>query len=262
MRLLWILARALPWLLAAAASQAAQFAVKPLGLGAAGQVQALHIEGVAQDGDGQKLRQFLAALPPAQEQALLWVALNSEGGSLREALAMARQLRSRGFVTHVPAESRCISACLFLYAAGLVRVPALTGEAFKPHIGVHRAFLQREFLAGLTLAQAQELTRSLQAALERAFREFDIPAAIAQSAMGTASSQVYWLSEAETRSLGTYPAWFEEYLLARCERLQRPEISADATALTREKSACALRLIQEHRRQSPGPLTVPPAAGD
>jgi len=260
MRLLRLLACTPALLLAAAASPAADFAIKPLDLGPAGQVQALHIEGVVQEGDGQKFQQFLASLPPAQEQALLWLALHSEGGSLRESLAIARQVRSRGFVTHVPADSRCLSACLFLYAAGLVRVPGLTAGGFKPNVGIHRAFLQREFLASLTLVQAQELTRSIYTALERAFREFDIPPALAQSAMNTASSQVHWLGEAELRTLGTYPPWFEEYLLARCERLQGEQAPRDAVGLTREKSACAMRLLQEHRRLSRP--TAAPAAGD
>ena len=86
---------------------------------------------------------------------------------------------------------------------------------------------------------------------------------IYQNALMTSSSQVRWLSEAETRSLGTYPAWFDEYLLARCDRLQAPEVARDATATTREKSACAMRVIQDHRRQArPAPPTAPPPATD
>ena len=134
---------------------------------------------------------------------------------------------------------------------------------FKPNIGIHRAFLSRDFLARLSLSQAQELTRAMYQSLERAFREFDIPPAIYQNALMTSSSQVRWLTEAETRSLGTYPAWFDEYLLARCDRLQVPEVTRDATASTREKSACAMRVIQDHRRQvRPAPPTAQPPAAD
>ena len=245
-------------------ARAMEFTLKPLNLGAAGQVEALHLEGAVKEGDGQRLQQFLASLHPSAEQTTIWLSLNSEGGSVRETLTMARLIRSRGFIAHVPTESRCISACLFLYAAGLVRVPGLTAanSPFKPNIGIHRAFISRDFLARLSLSQAQDLTRAMYQSLERAFREFDIPPAIYQNALMTSSSQVRWLTEAETRSLGTYPAWFDEYLLARCERLQRPEISSDATAVSREKSACAMRLIQEHRRQPSAPVTAPPAAAD
>lgn len=254
------------WLLAAPAWAAAMTAeIKTLPLGSSATVQAVFLEGVVQEGDGQKFQQFLAGLDPATEQSTIWIALNSEGGSVRETLNIARQIRSRGFITHVPAESRCISACLFLYAAGLVRVPGLTpaNSPFKPNIGIHRAFLSRDFLARLSLSQAQELTRAMYQSLERAFREFDIPPAIYQNALMTSSSQVRWLTEAETRSLGTYPAWFDEYLLARCDRLQVPEVARDATASTREKSACAMRVIQDHRRQvRPAPPTAQPPAAD
>ncbi len=246
-------------------TRAMEFTLKPLNLGASTQVEALHLDGVVQEGDSQKFQQFLAGLNPSVEQATIWIALNSEGGSVRETLNMARQIRNRGFIAHVPAESRCISACLFLYAAGLVRVPGLTAAnaPFKPNIGIHRAFLSRDFLARLSLSQAQDLTRAMYQSLERAFREFDIPPAIYQNALLTSSSQVRWLSEAETRSLGTYPAWFDEYLLARCERLTSPELARDATALTREKSACAMRVIQDHRRQvRPAPPTATPPTGD
>ncbi len=254
------------WLLAATASASAMtLELKTLPLGSSATVQAVFLEGVVQEGDGQKFQQFLAGLEPITEQSTIWIALNSEGGSVRETLNIARQIRSRGFVTHVPTESRCISACLFLYAAGLIRVPGLTAPntPFKPNIGIHRAFLSRDFLARLSLSQAQDLTRAMYQSLERAFREFDIPPAIYQNALMTSSSQVRWLSEAETRSLGTYPAWFDEYLLARCDRLQAPEVARDATATVREKSACAMRVIQEHRRQPrPAPPTAPLPAAD
>ena len=254
------------WLLAAPAwAEAMSLEVKTLPLGASATVQAIFIEGAVQEGDGQKFLQFLAGLDSVTEQSTIWIALNSEGGSVRETLNIARQIRSRGFITHVPAESRCISACLFLYAAGLIRVPGLTAPnaPFKPNIGIHRAFLSRDFLARLSLSQAQELTRAMYQSLERAFREFDIPPAIYQNALMTSSSQVRWLTETETRSLGTYPAWFDEYLLARCDRLQAPEVARDATTTTREKSACAMRVIQDHRRQArPAPPTAPPPAAD
>ena len=246
-------------------AHAADFQLKPLELHQAGRVQAIHVEGAVKEGDGQRFQQFLAALDPAQEQATLWLVLNSEGGSVRETLNIARQVRSRGFITHVPADSRCISACLFLYAAGLIRVPGVTAPnvPFTPNIGIHRAFLSRDFLAQLSLSQAQELTRAMYQSLERAFREFDIPPAVYQNALMTSSSQVRWLSESETRSLGTYPPWFDEYLLARCDRLSELAAQRDTSTLTREKSACATRVLKEHRSQPRKSATAAsPAAAD
>jgi hypothetical protein len=75
---------------------------------------------------------------------------------------------------------------------------------------------------------------------------------------------VHWLSEAETRSLGTYPAWFDEYLLAKCRPVRPAEsasASSDRSLTSRDKSACAMRLLQDHRKQQKGvPMAAPPAA--
>jgi len=249
-------------------AHAMDFERRSLQLGASGSVQAIALEGAVREGDAKRFEQFLAELDGASETPVLWLTLNSDGGSVREALGIARLIRRHGFITHVPAESRCVSACIFLYSAGLVRVPALTppNTAFRANIGIHRAFFSRDFLAGLSLSQAQELTRLMNQSLERAFREFDIPPHLYQSALMTASSQVHWLSESETRSLGTYPPWFDEYLLARC----RPQRSSDAgvtggerSLSSRDKSACAMRLLQDHRKQLRGaPPSAPPAAAD
>ena len=142
----WLIAVLLvcPWLLPAASAMS--FELKTLPLGSSGAVQAVFLEGAVQEGDAQKFQQFLAGLDPSVEQSTLWLALNSEGGSLRETLTIARHIRNRGFITHVPAESRCISACIFLYAAGLVRVPGLTAPntPFKPaSLQSHRLPSQR-----------------------------------------------------------------------------------------------------------------------
>jgi signal transduction histidine kinase len=65
-------------------TRAMEFTIKPLNLGSSTQVEALHLDGVVQEGDGQKFQQFLDGLNPSVEQATIWIALNSEGGSVRE----------------------------------------------------------------------------------------------------------------------------------------------------------------------------------
>jgi hypothetical protein len=260
------LALALLMLVGWLGAHAMDFERRSLQLGASGSVQAIALEGAVREGDAKRFEQFLSELDGASETPVLWLTLNSDGGSVREALGIARLIRRHGFITHVPAESRCVSACIFLYSAGLVRVPALTppNSAFRSNIGIHRAFFSRDFLASLSLSQAQELTRLMNQSLERAFREFDIPPHLYQSALMTASSQVHWLSEAETRSLGTYPAWFDEYLLAKCRPVRPAEsasASSDRSLTSRDKSACAMRLLQDHRKQQKGvPMAAPPAA--
>ena len=244
-------------------AKAMDFERRSLQLSASGSVQSIALNGAVREGDAKRFEQFLGELDGAGGAPVLWLSLNSDGGSVREALGIARLIRRHGFITHVPAQSRCISACIFLYSAGLVRVPALTppNSAFQSNIGIHRAFFSRDFLASLSLSQAQELTRLMNQSLERAFREFDIPSHLYQSALMTASSQVHWLSESETRSLGTYPPWFDEYLLAKCRPGQEPSAASERSLTSRDKSACAMHLLQDHRKQQKGvPMAAPPTA--
>ena len=72
---------------------------------------------------------------------------------------------------------------------------------------------------------------------------------------------LHWLSESETRSLGTYPPWFDEYLLAKCRPAQEPSATSARSLTSRDKSACAMHLLQDHRKQQKGvPMAAPPAA--
>lgn len=61
--------------------------------------------------------------------------LHSPGGSVRDALAMARLVRERGIETAVPADGYCASACPLLFSGGVARS---AGE--DAWIGVHQVY--------------------------------------------------------------------------------------------------------------------------
>ena len=230
-------------------AHAVQIEVKPLKLHTGVEVSALHLSGTMVEGDGENLEALLRQ-PKLFPANTLWLTLDVEGGSVREALRMARILRQWGFVSHVPAQAKCLSACIFLYAAGLLRIPALDDkQAIVTNIGIHRAFISPKYLATLTLGDAEKMTKSIHQTIERSFAEFDLPMALYQVALQTPSNDMHWLSAAEINSIGTYPAWFDEYVLAQCEALTSLEAKPQSPAYAQQKSSCAARLIQTHRQK-------------
>ena len=238
---------------ACCSAQALQMEVKPLKLPHGVEVSALHLSGTMVEGDGEKLEGLLRQ-PQAFRTHTLWLALDVEGGSVREALRMARSLRQWGFVSHVPAPAKCLSACIFLYAAGLLRIPAVDDQqAIVSNIGLHRAFIAPKYLATLSLAEAEKITRAIHQSVERAFVEFDLPMALYTVALQTPSNDMHWLGATEINSIGAYPAWFEEYVLAQCEPLASMEASKQSAAYAQQKSSCAARLIQNHRQKIKAP---------
>jgi hypothetical protein len=63
------------------------------------------------------------------------IVLHSPGGSVSDALAMGRLIRSRGFATEVEGGRTCASSCPLVFAGGVER---RAGE--KSAIGVHQVF--------------------------------------------------------------------------------------------------------------------------
>lgn len=239
-------------LLVAHVAHAMTLSVQQISLAGGETVKALQLQGTIDDDDGKKLTEFLGSWTPEERQTILWVVLDSEGGSVREALRIARSLRQWGFVSHTPRSAKCISACVFLYAAGLVRIPAVEEDQVNltRNIGLHRAFIGRSYLKTLRMSEAAQLTRSIQQIVERAFIEFDLPPSLYQTAMATASTDVRWLDETDMQSIATYPAWFEEFVLAKCEALETISKTKPLDVYTRIKSACAVELIKAHRSSS------------
>ena len=87
---------------------------------------------VGEDGDLQRMTEALAT-PGVTEVVLV----NSPGGQLRAALAMARQIEQRGLRTLVA--GRCMSACSILFLAGAQRQFATGIAPVMTMVGIHGA---------------------------------------------------------------------------------------------------------------------------
>lgn len=59
--------------------------------------------------------------------------LNSPGGDVESALSIGRMVRALGITVIVPPGAECLSACVFILAAGVDRIP-------KGRVGIHRPY--------------------------------------------------------------------------------------------------------------------------
>ena len=86
------------------------------------------LEGEIVEGDLNRLRARLL------KYGNLGVSLNSPGGSLGEALKIGSFIRTAGLATHIPKSAVCASACVTIFAGGLIRTAHPDSN-----IGIHMA---------------------------------------------------------------------------------------------------------------------------
>ena len=84
------------------------------------------LSGPIEAGDYDFVRRYLALNAPST------VYINSNGGAVSEALKIANLFRTKGMATHLPKRSVCASACVLLFAGGVIRTAAPTAK-----IGIH-----------------------------------------------------------------------------------------------------------------------------
>src|SRR5438105_1491624 len=112
------------------------------GAGWAG-VDAIKMSGEIKVGDGEKFRIFMRS-NFQRFKAFRNVGLESDGGSLPDALLMAQILKAvYANVTVTGERHACASSCFFLYLASVRRVFDATSL-----LGIHRAFFDPVYFAG------------------------------------------------------------------------------------------------------------------
>lgn len=118
------------------------------------------------------------------------VTLNSPGGSLEDAMTMARLVRERGFATEVEDGALCASSCPLVLAGGATRA---VGE--KGAVGLHQFYAgsQPDTAPAQAMADAQVTT----ARISRLLIEFGVDPALWLHALDTPPRALYYLSADE-----------------------------------------------------------------
>lgn len=118
------------------------------------------------------------------------LALNSPGGSLEDAMAMARLVREKGFATDVEDGALCASSCPLVLAGGAARS---VGE--KGAVGLHQFYAgsQPDTAPAQAMADAQVTT----ARISRLLIELGVDPALWLHALDTPPRALYYLSAEE-----------------------------------------------------------------
>lgn len=91
-----------------------------------------------------------------QENFIL--ALNSRGGSLEEAMEIGRWVRKNKIVTTMGTNSECFSSCVYILAAGVIKLAI--GSYWGNKVGIHRPYLTRMPKGGIQVSMKNALADS------------------------------------------------------------------------------------------------------
>jgi len=136
--------------------------------------------GRIEPGTGEAFTEFLEG----QGDEIRTVYLHSPGGSVRDALAMAKLIRSKAMDTRVPDNGYCASSCPIVFSGGEERHAG--GEAW---IGVHQIYAAASSPGDLNdgLSSGQTISANIQSH----FVEMGVDARAWIHAMETPSDQLY-----------------------------------------------------------------------
>ena len=119
------------------------------------------------------------------------LSLNSPGGSVDDAIAMARLVRERGIATEVADGALCASSCPLLMAGGTTRSAGANAA-----IGLHQFYAVAD-LPGTGPAQAMSDAQATAARISRYLAEMDVDPALWLHALDTPPQLLYYLSAEE-----------------------------------------------------------------
>ncbi len=143
--------------------------------------------------------EFLRVVPTLAQQPqarVIFLNIDSTGGAVREAMEAGRLIWDRPILVSVPADSDCLSACIFV-ATG-ARLRSLNG-----HIGIHRVFTADASIRTPTELRAASAGFEVEA--REYFQEFGVNTEIVDMMMSTPSSTIRYLSEDELNQYGLGP---------------------------------------------------------
>ena len=182
--------------------------INPIG-GHHGQYPTLVLRGEIKPGDYDRLFEYVTK--NNVDLNAIMITLASPGGDVSEALKLGQLFKSIfARVAVGPATGRCASACFILYASAVYRASA------PGFVGIHRPYVSRERLQTLSPSAAEALETSALSAAEGYLHELRVPSSIVDVMFENASTEIHWLDLDELRMLGERPAWYEEFLIARC----------------------------------------------
>lgn len=132
----------------------------------------------------------------------------SIGGDLGEAMRIGKLIRE----SQIPiwTGSECLSACVFIFIAGVER-------AAQGKVGLHRPYFDKKYFSDLTSIQAKEKYEELKQNSFTYLKDMEVSQAKTERIFQTGSTDVDILSAEEANTLFGYRSpFYEEWLTAKC----------------------------------------------
>lgn len=150
-----------------------------------GRALAASIEGPIAPGDYQTLLNGTNQNPGPF--AIKFSILNSKGGNIDEAIKIGRLIRQERFSTMVQPDGQCLSACVYILAAGI-------DKKVEGVVGIHRPYFP-----SATNEDAGTQIKLIKAASAAYFEEMNIPSTLAEEMYSIKPNEIKILSEAELK---------------------------------------------------------------
>ncbi len=168
----------------------------------------IKMSGEIRNGDFDRFKAFIRK-SLSRYESHRFIEVSSNGGNLVEALKIAELLKI--MYPSITVDGDCASACFYIYLSGSHRF-------VKPssRLGVHRAYFDKTYFAGLTPRDAKKRHTELAILSEAILEENGVPQEIKEIMARTPSFEIYWLSKQEISKIGNMPDWYEEFMIAKC----------------------------------------------
>lgn len=194
----------------------------------------LLLHGEIQPGDYERLLKYAAANHIILAQKALILA--SPGGDVTEALKIGRLVkRLYAEVAVGRTFGPCASACFIIFASSVHRM------GMPGFVGIHRPYLSPARFQSLSPSAAETLETHALTDAENYLHELRVPSNLVDTMFEHASTEIHWLSAEELdHQLGESPAWYEEFLIARCGLHRRPSLAGTANQSELQEAEAAL----------------------
>ncbi len=146
--------------------------------------------GLIKPGTSKAFERFLAK----HKDKVKRITLHSPGGSVSDALNMARTIRKRKLMTYVPDDGYCASSCPLVFAGGVTREAGR-----KAWIGVHRVYTLKSAIG--TLQEGMAAAQQISARCQNFLIEMEVSPRVWIHAMTTPKERLYVFTPKELTEL-------------------------------------------------------------
>lgn len=134
--------------------------------------------------------------------------IDSPGGNITEAIKIGTLIRE----SYIPVWSgeKCLSACVFIFVAGVER-------RAEGAVGLHRPYYEKEYFKDLNVDEAKKKYEELKSHSISYLLKMGVPQQVINRIFQTSSSNIDYIAQSDVSSvLGYRLPFYDEWLTAKC----------------------------------------------